>query len=143
MPASISLVQLLGEFRARRVHMGIVVDEHGGTDGLVSLEDILEALVGEIEDELDRPTEPIRRIGRNEIIADATTDLKEINQVFGTDMLVHEHRSLNGLLLESFGRVPATGESMEVDGITIEVIDSSDTQVLRVRLTRLLESTDG
>jgi putative hemolysin len=142
-PASISLVQLLGEFRARRVHMGIVVDEHGGTDGLVSLEDILEELVGEIEDELDRPTEPIRRIGRNEIIADATTDLKEINQVFGTDMPVHEHRSLNGLLLESFGRVPAAGESMEVDGITIEVIDSSDTQVLRVRLTRLLESTDG
>jgi len=63
--------------------------------------------------------------------------------VFGTDMPVHEHRSLNGLLLESFGRVPAARESMEVDGITIEVLDSSDTQVLRVRLTRLLESTDG
>lgn len=136
-PATISLVQLLGEFRARRVHLGIVVDEHGGTDGLVSLEDILEELVGEIEDELDRPTEPIRRIGRNEIIVDATADLKEINQVFGTELPVNEYRSLNGLLLESFGRVPDARESVEINGVKIEVIDSSDTQVQRVRVTRL------
>jgi len=136
-PSTIPLVQLLGEFRARRVHMGIVVDEHGGTDGLVSLEDILEELVGEIEDELDRPTEPIRRIGQNEIIADATADLKDINQVFGIDLPVHEHRSLNGLLLELFGRVPNAHESVEIDGVTIEVIDAEDTQVLRVRIIRL------
>jgi CBS domain containing-hemolysin-like protein len=136
-PSTIPLVQLLGEFRARRVHMGIVVDEHGGTDGLISLEDILEELVGEIEDELDRPTEPIRRIGRNEIIVDATADLKDINQVFGTDLPVDEHRSLNGLLLELFGRVPDAHESVEIDGVEIEVIDAQDTQVLRVRITRL------
>jgi len=136
-PSTIPLVQVLVEFRARRVHMGIVVDEHGGTDGLISLEDILEELVGEIEDELDRPTEPIRRIGRNEIIADATADLKDINQVFGIDLPVHEHRSLNGLLLELFGRVPNAHESVEIDGIAIEVIDAEDTQVLRVRMTRL------
>jgi len=145
-PATISLVQLLGEFRARRVHMGIVIDEHGGTDGLVSLEDILEELVGEIDDERDRPTEPIRRVGRNEIVADATADLKEVNQAFGTDLPVQEHRSLNGLLLESFGRVPSVGETVEIDGITIEVIDAEETQVLRVRVKRTSQaggSLDG
>lgn len=136
-PATIPLVQLLGEFRARRVHMGIVIDEHGGTDGLVSLEDILEELVGEIDDERDRPTQPIRRIGRNEIIADAAAELKEINHVFGTRLPVQEHRSLNGLLLESFGRVPENGETVEMDGVEIEVIEAGETQVLRVRVRRL------
>ncbi|MFQ5530840.1 MAG: hemolysin family protein [Gemmatimonadota bacterium] len=142
-PATISLVQLLGEFRARRVHMGIVVDEHGGTDGVVSLEDILEELVGEIDDERDRPTEPIRRIGRNEIVADAAADLKEVNQALGTELPVQEHRSLNGLLLESFGRVPEAGEGVEIDGVAIEVIDAGETQVLLVRLKRLSEAGES
>jgi CBS domain containing-hemolysin-like protein len=139
-PATIPLVQLLGEFRARRVHMGIVIDEHGGTDGLVSLEDILEELVGEIDDERDRPTEPLRRVGRDEIVADAAAELKEVNQAFGTDLPVQEHRSLNGLLLESFGRVPGVGETVEIDGVTIEVIAAEETQVLRVRLKRKSEA---
>lgn len=136
-PATVSLVQLLGEFRGRRVHLGIVVDEHGGTDGLVTLEDILEELVGEIDDELDRPVEPVRRIGRNEIVADASVDLKEINQAFGVKIPVSEHRSLNGLLLESFGRVPRAGERVEIEDVEIEVIEAGDTQVMRVRLRRL------
>ncbi len=145
-PATISLVQLLGEFRARRVHMGIVIDEHGGTDGLVSLEDILEELVGEIDDERDRPTEPIRRVGRDEIVADAAAELKDVNQAFGTDLPLQEHRSLNGLLLESFGRVPDVGETVEIDGVAIEVMAAEETQVLRVRLKRKSEadrSVDG
>lgn len=138
-PATVPLVQLLGEFRGRRVHLGIVVDEHGGTDGLVTLEDILEELVGEIDDELDRPAEPLRRIGKNEIVADASVDLKEINQAFGVDIAVSEHRSLNGLLLESFGRVPKAGERVEIDEVEIEVIEAGDTQVTRVRVKLLTD----
>jgi CBS domain containing-hemolysin-like protein len=138
-PATIPLIQLLGEFRGRRVHLGIVVDEHGGTDGLVTLEDILEELVGEIDDELDRPVEPVRRIGRDEIIADASVDLKEINQAFGLDIPVSEHRSLNGLLLESFGRVPKARERIEIEDVEIEVIEAGDTQVTRVRVRRITD----
>lgn len=135
-PASISLVQLLAEFRGRRVHMGVVVDEHGGTDGIVTLEDVLEELVGEIDDETDLPEEPIRRIGRNEIVVDAATDLKDINEVFGTDLPVQEHRSLNGFLLESLGRVPEAGETIPIEGIEFEIVDAESTGVGRVRMRR-------
>lgn len=136
-PASISLVQLLAEFRVRRMHLGVVVDEHGGTDGIITLEDVLEELVGEIADETDLPEDPIRRIGRNEIIVDAAADLKDINEVFGTDLPMQEHRSLNGLLLEALGRVPHAEETVRVGGVEIEVIDAESTGVGRVRMRRL------
>lgn len=136
-PASVSLVQLLAEFRVRRMHLGVVVDEHGGTDGIVTLEDVLEELVGEIADETDLPEDPIRRIGRDEIVVDAATDLKDINEVFGTDLPVQEHRSLNGLLLETLGRVPRSNETVRVEGLECEIIDAESTQVGRVRLRRL------
>lgn len=138
-PASISLVRLLAEFRVRRMHLGVVVDEHGGTDGIVTLEDVLEELVGEIADETDLPEDPIRRIGRNEIVVDAATDLKDINEVFGTDLPVQEHRSLNGFLLETLGRVPSAKETVLVDGVEIEIIEAESTQVGRVRMRRLPE----
>lgn len=136
-PASISLIRLLSEFRARRVHLGVVVDEHGGTDGIVTLEDVLEELVGEIDDETDRPDEPIRRIGRNEVVVDAATDLKDINEAFGTDLPVGDHRSVNGLLLDTLGRVPRKKEIFDIEGVQIEVLDAGDTQVRRVRMRRL------
>ena len=135
-PHSVSLVQLLGEFRSRRIHMGVVVDEHGGTDGIVTLEDILEELVGEITDELDIPDESIVRVGQGEILVDGGTDLKEINQLFDTGFPVHEHRTVNGLLLDGFGRVPDPGEVLELEGVRIEVMEASETQVQRVRISK-------
>jgi CBS domain containing-hemolysin-like protein len=146
-PHSVSLVQLLGNFRSRRIHMGIVVDEHGGTDGIVTLEDILEELVGEIVDERDLPEASVVRVNANEIVADAGTDLKEINQILGTGFPVLEHRTVNGVLLDRFGRVPEPGEKLEIDGVMIEVLEASETQVQRVRIRkqpeRLEAETDG
>jgi len=143
-PHSVSLVQLLAEFRSRRIHMGVVVDEHGGTDGIVTLEDILEELVGEITDELDIPDESIVRVGQGEILVEGGTDLKEINQLFDTGFPVHEHRTVNGLLLDGFGRVPDPGETLELGGVRIEVLEASETQAQRVRISRLsLEQSAG
>lgn len=136
-PASISLDQLMAEFRTRRVHLGVVVDEHGGTDGIVTLEDVLEELVGEIDDETDRPENPIRRIGRDEIVVDGSTDLRDVNEAFGTELPVDEHRSVNGLVTDTFGRVPEPGETVDIEGVTIEVIAAGDTQVQRVRMRRM------
>lgn len=141
-PASISLVQLLAEFRVRRMHLGVVVDEHGGTDGIVTLEDVLEELVGEIADETDLPEDPIRRIGRDEIVVDAAADLKDINEVFGTELPMQEHRSLNGLLLETLGRVPRAEEVVRVGGVEVEIVDAESTGVGRVRMRRLPESEE-
>ena len=135
-PATVVLSQLLPEFQARRIHAGIVVDEHGGTDGLITLEDILEELVGEIVDETDVPTESFQRVGKDTILVEGAVDLREINHFFNCTLPVLEHRSLNGYLLQVFGRVPDPRESVEVEGLSIEVVSSSDTQVTRARITR-------
>lgn len=136
-PGSVSLVELLGEFQARRMHLCIVVDEYGGTDGLATLEDLLEELVGEIVDEVDVPEEMIVRVSQNEVIVDGSTDLRDINRYFGTAFLpVAEHRSLNGYLLHELGRVPEDQEVVERDDVRIEVVEATDTQVTRARLTR-------
>jgi len=142
-PHSVSLVHLLGEFRARRVHMGVVVDEHGGTDGIITLEDILEELVGEIADELDVPEEPIVRVSRAEILADGGADLKEVNHFFNTRFPVLEHRTVNGLLLDAFGSVPEPRATLDTEGVRIEVLEASETQVLRVRMTRIAPARLG
>jgi putative hemolysin len=81
-PGSLPLSKLLRDFQARRIHLAVVVDEYGGTDGLVTLEDVLEELVGEIVDETDVPEDAITRISRNEILAWGDADLREINHYF-------------------------------------------------------------
>ncbi|RMH14888.1 MAG: HlyC/CorC family transporter [Gemmatimonadetes bacterium] len=123
-PGSVSLTRLLAQFRARRMHMGIVADEFGGTDGLVTLEDILEELVGEIE-------------------ADGGVDLREINHVFNVALPSVEHRSLNGFILEELGRVPEPGEAFRHGPVEVEIVEANDTQVLRARLRRVALGQDS
>lgn len=135
-PGSISLTRLLSEFQTRRIHMGIVIDEYGGTDGLVTLEDVIEELVGEIHDETDLERQPIVRISRNEIEVEGGADLREINHFFNTAFPQLEHRSLNGYILEELGYVPKPGEEVECEGVLIRVVDATETQVQRARLVR-------
>lgn len=135
-PGSVTLDNLLIDFQERRIHLGIVIDEYGGVDGLIALEDILEELVGEIVDETDVAAEPIVRLGRNEILVDGSADLREINHFFNTTFPLLEHRSLNGYLLEVFGQVPRPGKRILREGVLIEVTAATDTQVLRARLSR-------
>jgi CBS domain containing-hemolysin-like protein len=139
-PSTVTLSELLGVFRSRRIHLGVVVDEHGGTDGIISLEDVLEELVGEIVDELDMPEDEFTRVGSDTIVVDGGVDLREINQFFTTSFPVLEHRSLNGYLLEEFGRVPEPHETVEAQGVRIEVLRATETQVTRARITRLASS---
>lgn len=139
-PGSLSLTRLLKDFQARRIHLGIVADEFGGTDGLVTLEDLLEELVGEIEDETDLPEEPLIRVSKNEIIADGALDLRDINYAFDLSLPQLEHRSLNGFILEELGYVPEKGETIERHGVRIDVMEASETQVLRARIRKLTKA---
>ena len=136
-PGSLPLSRLLRDFQNRRIHMAVVVDEYGGTDGVVTLEDVLEELVGEIVDETDVDEDAITRISRSEILAWGDADLREINHFFNTTLPQLEHRSLNGYLLEELGRVPQPGEQIERETIRIEVMEATETQVTRARLRRL------
>ncbi len=136
-PGSLSLTRLLKDFQARRVHLGIVADEFGGTDGLVTLEDILEELVGEIEDETDRPGEPLIRLSKTEILADGALDVREINYAFNLSLPQSEHRSLNGFIIEELGYVPGKGEALTCHGVRMDVVEASETQVIRARIRKL------
>jgi len=135
-PGSMSLAQLMRDFQGRRIHMGIVADEFGGTDGLVTLEDALEELVGEIVDETDVDEDELQQVAHDEWVAEGSVDLREVNEAFSVDLPQVEHRSLNGFLLEELGYVPEPGETLERGGVIIEVLEASDTQVLRARIRR-------
>ena len=136
-PGTMPADDLLQMFIKQRTHMAVVVDEYGGTDGVVTLEDVLEELVGEIVDETDVDEDAITRISRNEILAWGDADLREINHFFNVSLPQLEHRSLNGYLLDELGRVPQPGEQIEREKILIEVMEATETQVTRARLRRL------
>ena len=136
-PGSLPLTRLLHQFQARRIHMGIIADEFGGTDGLATLEDILEELVGEIVDETDIDEEAVIRISKTQVIAPGGVDVRELNYAFNVALPQLEHRSLNGFILEELGHVPEPGETVEREGIKIEILTASDTQVLTARLTKV------
>ncbi|HET9949301.1 MAG TPA: hemolysin family protein [Longimicrobiales bacterium] len=142
-PGSLPLTQLLQDFQSRRIHMGIVADEFGGTDGLVTLEDVLEELVGEIHDEMDVAEEDIVHVGPNAIECDAGIDVRDLNEALGVELPKAEHRSLNGFILEELGYVPSTGESFERSGVLIEILEATETHVVRARLTRAAEATEA
>jgi putative hemolysin len=142
-PGSVTLSKLLRDFQTRRIHLAIVVDEYGGTDGLVTLEDVLEELVGEINDETDVAEEMLTRVSRNELIASGDADLREINHYFNSALPQLEHRSLNGYLLEELGSVPELGDIIEREGLAIEVLEATDTQVLKARIRRMVSTTSA
>ncbi|MEX0842726.1 MAG: hemolysin family protein, partial [Gemmatimonadota bacterium] len=135
-PGSLALPYLLHDFQLRRLHMGIVADEFGGTDGLVTLEDVIEELVGEIEDETDIHETPIRRISRSEAEVDGAVELREVNHALNVSLPHLEARSLNGYLLEHLGRVPEVGEDIDLPGLAVEILEATETQVLRAKLRK-------
>ncbi len=139
-PPSMPLVDLLTEMRRRRTHMAILVDEFGGTDGLLSIEDIVEEIVGEIEDEHDED-EPalLHRSADGGIEADARIELDELQRELGADFvdteLGYEVETLGGLAVLLAGRVPAVGESfLHPNGWTLEVLAGDGRRIERLRL---------
>lgn len=135
-PGSLSLSHLLRAFQTRHIHMAVVADEFGGTDGVVTLEDVVEELVGEIRDETDVTEQPIIRISADELLVDAGVDLRDINYALGTALPHAVHRSLNGLILEEVGRVPEPGEVIEQTGVKVEIVEVTDTHVVRARVRK-------
>ena len=136
-PESKRLNVLLAEFRSSRNHMAIVVDEYGGVGGLVTIEDVLEQIVGDIEDEHDIDDDVGMVIERDEgdFIVKALYDLEDFDARFGTHFDRTEVDTIGGLVVNRFGYVPKRGEKIEFDGLEIEVLhaDSRRLHILRVR----------
>ena len=135
-PESKRLNVLLREFRANRNHMAIVVDEYGGVAGLVTIEDVLEQIVGEIEDEydFDDSEDNIVREQGGHYRVKAQTEIADFNRAFGTKLSDTDFDTVGGLVVSRFGRLPKRGEAITIDGLRIQVLraDSRRLHVLQV-----------
>jgi magnesium and cobalt transporter len=130
-PESKPLNVLLKEFRKNRNHIAIVVDEYGGVAGLVTIEDVLEQIVGEIEDEydFDEDEDNIIQDKGGEYRVKAMTEIEDFNEKFGTDFSDEEFDTIGGLVLKHFGRVPKRGEQVVMEGLTVTVLRADSRRV--------------
>ena len=136
-PEAKKVDQLLAEMLSRRVHMAIVVDEYGGVAGLVTLEDILEEIIGEIQDEYDLEEElPFLELGDGEYIFQGRVDLDDFNEVLDSNLSKDEADTIGGLIYNRLGRVPASGETVQVDDLLLTVEQVSGRRIRKVRARR-------
>jgi magnesium and cobalt transporter len=135
-PETKPVTDLLREFQRRRVQSAIVVDEYGGTAGLVTLEDLIEELVGEIRDEYDVESEPVVDEGNGSYVFSGTVDIDEVVDRLKVPIEREGFETVGGFLLSRLGRVPAVGESFEVDGLRIVVVDAERRRIRKVRIAR-------
>jgi magnesium and cobalt transporter len=130
-PESKRLNVLLREFRASRNHMAIVVDEYGGVAGLVTIEDVLEQIVGDIEDEydFDEASDNILLESSGRYRVKALTQIADFNAAFGTNFSDQEHDTVGGLLIAQLGRLPRRGETVQLDGFKFQVLRADSRRV--------------
>ena len=126
--------ELLNEFRKDKRHIAVVVDEHGGTEGIVTLEDILEELLGEVEDEFDKAGPICRRIGIGHFLASGRAELDSISDITGIDFPPGSYSTLSGFILTELGRIPQTGEEMLKDGWQYRILKADARRVIAVKI---------
>ena len=142
-PESKRLSVLLRHFREHRYHMAIVVDEYGTVSGLITIEDILEEIVGEIEDETDEEEiDNISRVNDRQFLVAAQTTIEEFNQFFGSQHQHEDYDTIAGILIHQLGHVPKTGETVTLDTMQFEVVESDGRRIesLHVHLAEALET---
>jgi len=127
---------LLHEFQNQKLHAAIVLDEYGGTAGIVTIEDILEELVGEITDEYEKtPISAIRQVGENVFEVDARTDIDDVNDELGLDLPEEEdYETLGGFVFSYLGYIPKAGESFEYEGIGFTISSAETRRIRRIRM---------
>jgi putative hemolysin len=135
-PETKPVTDLLREFQRQRVQSAIVVDEYGGTAGLVTLEDLLEELVGEIRDEYDVEAEAVLDEGNGSYVFSGTADIDEVVDRLKVPIEREGFETVGGFLLSRLGRVPAVGESFEVDGLRVVVVEAERRRIRKVRIAR-------
>lgn len=135
-PEAKKLDELLTEMQSNRTHIAVIVDEYGGVAGLVTLEDILEEIIGEIRDEYDQKEElPFQKISDEEYIFQGTIDLDDFNELMGTEIEKETADTLGGLIYGLMGRVPLGGEQVDVDGVelTVDHVNGRRIHIVRAR----------
>ena len=137
-PESKTLEGLLEVFREERTHLAIVVDEYGGVSGIVTIEDLLEEIVGEIQDEFDAEEPEIQRVGESEFVVDAGMPIDELNESLGVNVVGDGFDTIGGLVFDRLGKIPVSGDRVDHEGLSIEVIGTMGRRptMLRVKLVQ-------
>lgn len=133
-PDSKKLDELLKEFKRRKVHIAVAVDEYGGVSGIVCLEDIIEVIVGDIQDEFDNETEDITKISNNVYLCDARTPIDELNENLGLELPDEDFETIGGFVFELFGKIPDNLEAVTYEHIEFVVQSISGHKINTVKL---------
>ncbi len=133
-PETKDLAALLHEFRREKEHMAIVVDEYGVMQGIATLEDLLEEIVGEIEDEFDLPDESIEQLADGRIRIDGTFPIDDFNEKFGVDLPVEDYHTMAGFVFGQLGRAPEPGDVIEHDGVHFTVVQMEGSRIERLEV---------
>jgi putative hemolysin len=141
-PETKDLAALLGEFRRTNQHMAIVVDEYGSTVGIVTLEDLLEEIVGDIEDEFDLPDESVERIDDRTIRIDGTFTIDDFNEQFGTDVDQDDYHTVAGYVFGHLGRAAEPGDEVSAEGLHFTVLETSGSRINRLEVEFLPDEPD-
>jgi CBS domain containing-hemolysin-like protein len=137
-PESKKAGDLLAELQERKIHMAIVIDEYGGTAGLITIEDLLEEIVGDIQDEYDPDEEAeYQKITDDEYLFDAGINLDDVNRLLESELPTNESDTLGGLVFSTLGKVPLLGETFQLDNLEIKVENITGRRIRKVRVTRL------
>ena len=133
-PETKKVVDLLAELRAKKSHMAIILDEYGGTAGLVTLEDIIEEIIGDIHDEYDVEEEPIQRLAPDTILVDAQYNLEELAEYLGTKLPEGEYETLGGFIADLTGKVPAEEETVEFRDLVMTIKSADERKINLVEI---------
>jgi len=142
-PETKRVPDLLQQFQRQQTQCAIVVDEYGGTAGLVTIEDLLEEIVGEIRDEYDEETEAVVDEANGRFVFSGKVDIDEVVQRLNVPIERAGFETVGGYLMSHLGRVPAVGERFDVDGLTVEVLDAERRRVNKVRIWRKVLAEHG
>jgi len=143
-PETLPVIEVLRRFRETRRHIAIVVDEYGGTAGLVTLEDLLEEIVGEVSDPFDEETPEIEILADGTAIVDGRTLLEDVNETLDVDLTTPYYDTIAGFVLDRLGRIPEVGDVIEEEGVRLTVLAMDGLRVSRLKIERLeAPSSDG
>jgi CBS domain containing-hemolysin-like protein len=134
-PETKDLAALLGEFRLANQHIAIVVDEYGGFEGIVTLEDLLEEIVGEIEDEFDLPDESVEQLDEDTVAIDGTFSIDDFNEQFAVEVPQADYHTVAGFVFGALGHAPQEGDEVAHDGMVFRVLDVDGSRINRLTVT--------